>query len=101
MPVSADRAARPRPADPQEKPDFSTWEGEIQRETDSPAEGDSVDPRQIPSLFQHDTKAGSAPTHFGTHPEGPVSGARWRTTADEDTTTSNNLLGSGHPLNGC
>ena len=30
----------------------------------------------------------SYPTHFGTHPEGPVSGARWRTTADEDTAAS-------------
>jgi hypothetical protein len=37
---------------------------------------------------QQDAKAASGPTHFGTHSEGPVSGARWWTTADEDTAAS-------------
>jgi len=50
-----------------------------------------VDLHQIPSIFQQDAKATSEPTHFGTHPEGPVFGARWRTTADEDTAASNNF----------
>jgi len=52
---------------------------------DSPLEQASAYPRQITSIFQQDAKAASDPTHFGTHPEDPVSSARWRTTADEDS----------------
>ena len=34
----------PHPARPREKPGFSTWEGEIPRDTDSPLEGDGFEP---------------------------------------------------------
>src|SRR5271169_4447705 len=33
----------PHPARPREKPGFSTWEGEIPRDTDSPLEGDGFE----------------------------------------------------------
>ena len=39
----------------------------------------SARPCQIHPIFQQDAKAESALTHFYTHPEGLVSGARWRT----------------------
>src|SRR5215471_7378416 len=58
--------------------------GRIGVRFDSLQEGSSVHPHQIRQIFQRDAKTASGPTHFGTHPEGPVSDARWRTTADED-----------------
>jgi hypothetical protein len=38
--------------------------------------GASAHSRQITWIFQQDANAASNLTHFGTHPEGPVSGAR-------------------------
>jgi len=47
--------------------------------------------RQIHHIFHKDAKAASDPTHFRTHPEGPVSSARWQTAADEHTVANNRL----------
>jgi hypothetical protein len=44
--------------------------------------------RQIHQIIQQDAKAASDTSHFQIHPEDPVSGARGRTTADEDTAAS-------------
>jgi hypothetical protein len=44
--------------------------------------------REIHLIFQQHAKAASDTTHFHTHPERPVSDARWRTAADEDTTVT-------------
>jgi hypothetical protein len=49
MPVSAYRTPH-RPAHRREKPGFSTWEGEISRDTDCPLEGNGFElpvPREI------------------------------------------------------
>jgi hypothetical protein len=73
-----------------EIPDGHRWDAppKVEFASDSPLEGDSAHSRQIHQIIQQDAKAASDPTHFGTHPEGPVSGARWRTTADENTAAS-------------